>query len=149
LSIPTGDRHAPLNLSLQEQKEKALHALLGQVEGLAVRRPVLLVVEDAHWSDPTSRELFDVIIDRVLTMRILMIVTFRPEFTPAWVGRSHVTLQSQSSGTPAMHANTQELIRRGGFGSPTMFVDTDMYFGNDRLALVRDAVQRLRGSLIP
>jgi 2-hydroxychromene-2-carboxylate isomerase len=48
-----------------------------------------------------------------------------------------------------LRANSDELIRRGGFGSPTMFVGTDMYFGNDRLALVRDAVQRLRGSLIP
>jgi 2-hydroxychromene-2-carboxylate isomerase len=48
-----------------------------------------------------------------------------------------------------LRANTEELIRRGGFGSPTMFVGTDMYFGNDRLTLVRDAVQRLRGSLIP
>jgi len=48
-----------------------------------------------------------------------------------------------------LRANTEELIRRGGFGSPTMFVGTDMYFGNDRLTLVRAAVQRLRGSLIP
>jgi 2-hydroxychromene-2-carboxylate isomerase len=48
-----------------------------------------------------------------------------------------------------LRANTEELIRRGGFGSPTMFVGTDMYFGNDRLTLVRDAVHRLRGSLIP
>jgi 2-hydroxychromene-2-carboxylate isomerase len=48
-----------------------------------------------------------------------------------------------------LRANTEELIHRGGFGSPTMFVGTDMYFGNDRLTLVRDAVQRLRGSLSP
>jgi 2-hydroxychromene-2-carboxylate isomerase len=48
-----------------------------------------------------------------------------------------------------LRANTEELIRRGGFGSPTIFVGTDMYFGNDRLTLVRDAVQRLRRSLIP
>jgi 2-hydroxychromene-2-carboxylate isomerase len=48
-----------------------------------------------------------------------------------------------------LRANTEELIRRGGFGSPTMFVGTDMYFGNDRLTLVRDAVHRLRGSRIP
>jgi class 3 adenylate cyclase len=55
LSIPTGDRYPPLNLTPQKQKEKTLHVLLAQVEGLAAKRPVLMVSEDVHWSDPTSR----------------------------------------------------------------------------------------------
>ena len=91
LSIPIGDRYAPLNLTPQKRKEKTLHAQLAQVEGLAARQPVLMVFEDAHWSDPTTRESLDLIVDRVATLRVLMIVTFRPEFTPAWIGRPHVT----------------------------------------------------------
>ena len=56
LSIPTGDRYPPLNLSPQKRKEKILQAQLAQVEGLAARQPVLMVFEDIHWSDPTTRE---------------------------------------------------------------------------------------------
>jgi len=52
LSIPTGDRYPPLNLSPQKQKEKTRHALLAQVEGLATKQPVLTLWEDVHWSDP-------------------------------------------------------------------------------------------------
>jgi predicted ATPase len=62
-----------------------------RVEGLAARQPVLMVFEDVHWSDPTTRESLDLLIDRVPTMRVLVIITFRPEFTPPWVGRGHVT----------------------------------------------------------
>ena len=92
LSIPTGDRYPPLNLTPQKRKEKTLHAQLAQVEGLAARQPVLMVWEDVHWSDPTTRESLDLLIDRVPTLRVLMILTFRPEFTPPWIGRPHVTM---------------------------------------------------------
>jgi class 3 adenylate cyclase/tetratricopeptide (TPR) repeat protein len=92
LSIPTGDRYPPLNLSPQRQKEKTLHALLAQVEGLAAKRPVLMLSEDVHWSDPTSQELLDLTVDRVTSLSVLLIITYRPEFTPLWAGRSHVTL---------------------------------------------------------
>jgi class 3 adenylate cyclase/predicted ATPase len=94
LSIPTGDRYPPLNLTPQKQKEKTLHAQLAQVEGLAKRQPVLMVFEDAQWSDPTTRELLDLLIDRVPTLRVLVIITFRREFAPPWVGRPHVSLLS-------------------------------------------------------
>jgi class 3 adenylate cyclase/tetratricopeptide (TPR) repeat protein len=92
LSIPTGDRYPPLNLTPQKRKEKTLHALLAQLEGLAARQPVLMVWEDVHWSDPTTRESLDLLIDRVPTLPVLMILTFRPEFTPPWIGRPHVTM---------------------------------------------------------
>ena len=92
LSIPTGDRYPPLNLTPQKRKEKTLHAQLAQLEGLAARQPVLMVWEDVHWSDPTTRESLDLIIDRVPRLRVLMILTFRPEFTPPWIGRPHVTM---------------------------------------------------------
>jgi class 3 adenylate cyclase/tetratricopeptide (TPR) repeat protein len=91
LSLPAGERYAPLNLTPQKQKEKTLQALVAQVAGLAARQPVLMVFEDAQWSDPTSLELYDLIIDRVPTNRVLLIITFRPEFSPPWTGRPHVT----------------------------------------------------------
>jgi class 3 adenylate cyclase/predicted ATPase len=92
LSIPTGDRYPPLNLTPQKRKEKTLDALLAQLEGLAARQPVLMVWEDVHWSDPTTRESLDLLIDRVPTLRVLVILTFRPEFTPPWIGRPYVTM---------------------------------------------------------
>src|SRR6185437_8990296 len=82
LSIPTGDRYPPLDLTPQKRKERTLHALLAQTEGLAARHPVLMVWEDVHWSDPTSREGLDLLIDRASMLRVLVILTFRPEFTP-------------------------------------------------------------------
>jgi class 3 adenylate cyclase len=94
LSIPTGDRYPTLDLTPQKRKEKTLEALLAQVEALAERQPVLLVVEDAHWADPTSLELFELIVGRASSLPLLAIVTFRPEFVPPWVGRPQVTLIS-------------------------------------------------------
>jgi class 3 adenylate cyclase/tetratricopeptide (TPR) repeat protein len=91
LSLPAGERYPPLDLTPQQQKERTLQALAAQVEGLAARQPVLLLFEDAHWSDPTSLELLDLIIDRVPALRVLLIVTFRPEFTAPWTGRPRVT----------------------------------------------------------
>jgi predicted ATPase len=69
LSIPTGDRYPSLNLSPQKRKEKTLLALLPQVSGLTARQPVLMVVEDVHWSDPTTREVLDLIGPRASAAR--------------------------------------------------------------------------------
>jgi predicted ATPase len=91
LSLPTGERYPPLDLTPLKQKERTLQALVTQVEGLAARQPVLMLFEDAQWSDPTSLDLLDLIIDRVPALPLLLIITFRPEFTPPWTGRSHVT----------------------------------------------------------
>jgi tetratricopeptide (TPR) repeat protein len=91
LSLPIGERYPPLGLTPHKQKERTLRALVAQVEGLAARQPVLMLFEDAHWSDPTSLELLDLIIDRAPALPVLLIVTFRPEFTPPWSGRPHVT----------------------------------------------------------
>ena len=92
LSIPTGDRYPPLNLTPQKRKEKTLRAQLTQVEGLAARQPLLVVFEDIQWSDPTTRELLDLIIDLAPKLKALVIITFRPEFIPPWLGRPHVTM---------------------------------------------------------
>jgi predicted ATPase len=88
LSIPTNEHYPALDLTPQKRKEKTLAALVAQVEGLSTREPVLMVFEDVHWSDPTTRESLDLLIDRVPTLRAMVIITFRPEFTrPGSVAR--------------------------------------------------------------
>ena len=104
LSLPIGERYPPLDLTPQKQREKTLRALMAQVEGLAARQPVLLLLEDAHWGDPTSLELLDLIIDRVPALPLLLIVTFRPEFSPPWTGRPHVTSLGLSRLAPRQRA---------------------------------------------
>ena len=89
LSLPSSA--ADLNLSPQRKREKLFEAMLSQLEAEARRRPVLMVFEDAHWIDPTSRELLDLTVDRVRRLPVLLVITFRPEFQPPWGGRSHVT----------------------------------------------------------
>jgi predicted ATPase len=96
LSVPTGDRYPPLNLTPQKRKERTLHAQLAQVEGLAAQQPVLMAWEDVHWSDRTTRESLDLLVDRVPALRVLVIITFRPEFTPPWIGHPHVTILTLS-----------------------------------------------------
>ena len=91
LSIPTGDRFAPLNWSPQRKKEKTIDALLQQLEILSRHWAVLLVYEDAHWSDPSSRELLSICVERVPRLPLLLIMTSRPEFEPPWSGRANVT----------------------------------------------------------
>jgi class 3 adenylate cyclase/predicted ATPase len=92
LAIPSGGRYPPLALSPQRRKERTLAALLTQLEGLAARQPVLALYEDVHWSDPTTLELLDLIVDRIPGSRVLVLITFRPEFRPPWIGFAHVSL---------------------------------------------------------
>ena len=113
LSIPTGDRYPPLTLTPQKRKEKTLHAQVAQLEGLAARQPVLMLWEDVHWSDPTTREALDLFIDRVSTLRVMMILTFRPEFTPPWLGRSHVTMLNLNRLAPRQGAEMMVHVAGG------------------------------------
>jgi class 3 adenylate cyclase len=89
LSLPNSA--AALNLTPQRKRQLLLEALVRQLEGLARTRPVLMVFEDAHWSDATSRELFGLTIDRVKDLPIALFVTYRPEFAPPWGNRPHLS----------------------------------------------------------
>jgi predicted ATPase len=60
------------------------------MQALTRSSPVLMIFEDAHWTDPTSLEVFGRVVDRIRTQRVLLVVTFRPEFEPPWIGRPHV-----------------------------------------------------------
>ena len=90
LSLPNSA--ADLNLSPQRKRQKLFEALLHQLESLARVRPVLMVVEDAHWIDPSSRELLDLMFVRVSGLPVLLVVTFRPEFQHGWSGQAHVSM---------------------------------------------------------
>ncbi|MGO9327256.1 MAG: AAA family ATPase, partial [Steroidobacteraceae bacterium] len=91
LSLPNDGRYPALALTPQQRRQRTMEALMVQTEALTRSSPVLMIFEDAHWTDPTSLELFGRAVDRIATLRVLLIVTFRPEFEPPWIGRAHVT----------------------------------------------------------
>jgi len=91
LSLPNDGRYPAVDLTPQQRRQRTLEALGLQMEALARSCPVLMVFEDAHWSDPTSLELFGRAVNRIRRLRVLLIVTFRPEFEPSWIGQPHVT----------------------------------------------------------
>jgi class 3 adenylate cyclase len=94
LSLPNDGRHPTLELTAQQRRQHTLEALRSQIEALAERSPVLMVFEDVHWADPTSLELFELIVERASRLPLLAIVTFRTEFVPPWVSHPQVTLIS-------------------------------------------------------
>jgi class 3 adenylate cyclase/predicted ATPase len=91
LSLPNDGRYPVLPLDPQQRRQRTLEALTAQVEALSRQKPVLMILEDAHWADPTSLEAFSRAVDRIRTHGVLLIVTYRPEFEPPWIGRPHVT----------------------------------------------------------
>ena len=91
LSLPLAADSVPLHLSSEQQKQQTLHSLLAILLRIAAQQPVLFVMEDLHWVDPTTLELLSQLIDQGPTTRILILLTFRPDFSPPWMGRAHFT----------------------------------------------------------
>jgi len=91
LSLPNDGRYPPVEVEPQLRRQKTLKALGSQIEALARINPVLLICEDAHWADPTSLELFARAVDLAASHRLLILVTFRPEFSPPLIRRPHVS----------------------------------------------------------
>jgi predicted ATPase len=91
LSLPNDGRHQALELTPEQRRQKTLNALTAQMEALARQKSLLMIFEDAHWSDPTSLEAFGRTVDRIKSLRVLLIVTHRSEFEPPWIGRPYVT----------------------------------------------------------
>ena len=91
LSLPNDGRYPAIDLAPEQRRQRTLEALTTQVAKLASQRPVLMIFEDTHWTDPTSLEAFGRTVDQIKTLPALFIVTFRPEFNAPWAGRSHVT----------------------------------------------------------
>jgi class 3 adenylate cyclase/predicted ATPase len=91
LSLANDGRYPALELTPQQRRQKTLEALIAQIETLSRQSPVLMIFEDAHWADPTSLETFGRLVDRIRTLRVLLLVTLRPEFDAPWVGRPYVS----------------------------------------------------------
>jgi class 3 adenylate cyclase len=88
----TGGRGYPVSdMTPQRQKQRTLEVLVEQLEGLSAEQPVLLIYEDVHWIDPTTRELLGFAIERIQRLPVLAIITFRPEFSPPWSGQPHMS----------------------------------------------------------
>ncbi len=89
-SIPFEGHYPPIEMSPAEQKEHLIAALLALFEGLTMEAPLLALLEDAHWIDPSSLEVFSRLVDRIPKLRTFLIITYRPEFFPPWLGQGHV-----------------------------------------------------------
>jgi tetratricopeptide (TPR) repeat protein len=91
LSLPNDGRYPTPSMTPEQRRQKTLEALGSQMEALSRSNPVLMMFEDAHWADPTSLEVISRVVDQLRNLRVLLIVTFRPEFDPPWIGRPYVT----------------------------------------------------------
>jgi TOMM system kinase/cyclase fusion protein len=91
LSLPLPADYAPLTVSPARQKQQTLRALLTILLRIAAQQPVLFVMEDLHWVDPSTLEFLSLLVDQGPTARLLTLLTFRPDFTPPWTGRAHLT----------------------------------------------------------
>jgi class 3 adenylate cyclase/predicted ATPase/energy-coupling factor transporter ATP-binding protein EcfA2 len=92
LALPVpAHAYPPLNLSPQRQRQKTLETIGAILLELAEQQPVLFIVEDLHWTDPTTLELLNLIIEQTPTASLLVLLTCRPHFQPAWHHRSYIT----------------------------------------------------------
>jgi predicted ATPase len=91
LSLPLPERQPPLTLSPQRQKQKTQEALVSWLVEEAERMPLYCAWEDLHWADPSTLEVLHLLLAQIPTARLLTVLTFRPEFTPPWGSRSHIT----------------------------------------------------------
>jgi len=91
LSLPLPAEYAPLPLSPGQQKQQTLHALLTILLRIATQQPVLFVMEDLHWVDPSTLEWLSLLVEQGPTVRLLVLLTFRPDFRPPWTGRARFT----------------------------------------------------------
>jgi class 3 adenylate cyclase len=89
LSISAGDRYPGSHLGPEALKEATVRALAGQFSALSAKQPVLLIVEDAHWIDPTTQEALDMLLPNIADQRILAAITYRPDYRPRWSGLAH------------------------------------------------------------
>ncbi len=121
-AAPDASPLAPRGAASETDRRSFIAAFHEWIVALAETRTVLLVVEDVHWCDPTSREAIDGLIGLVRTARVLLVVTFRPSFTPTWKGTGidHLTLQPLA---PDEARALVAAIPRGVLGDAAAIVD--------------------------
>jgi len=93
LSIPDGNRHLVDGLSPRRKRELLFDAMARQFRTVVQDGPLLVVLEDIHWADPTTLDFLQVMVESVVSLPILLVVTTRPEVPPAWTTHPHVTVQ--------------------------------------------------------
>ncbi|MDX1487677.1 MAG: adenylate/guanylate cyclase domain-containing protein, partial [Acidiferrobacterales bacterium] len=91
LSLPLSERYPEVTSSPQELKKKILEVIVGLIEAMASKHPVLMVVEDIHWIDPSTLKLISLFIEQLSFTRLLLLITSRPEFGLPWTAHGHVT----------------------------------------------------------
>src|SRR3984957_13896354 len=104
LSIPCEQRYGAPFMTPQKHKDETLRTLVDLTEAAARRQPSMMLFEDAHWADPTTLEVLDLLIDRAKTVPLLVVLTHRPEFQPRWFGQGHVGALNLSKLTRAQSA---------------------------------------------
>lgn len=92
LSVPTGGRYPEPDLSPQRRKERTFAALRHRLDALTRERPVVMLFEDAHWADPSSLDLLDGLVERLAGLKVLLVISYRSEFVPPWVGHAGASL---------------------------------------------------------
>ena len=91
LSLPNDGRYPTPELTPPQRRQKTLEALTRQIEAMSRQSLVLVIFEDAHWADPSSLEAFSQLLDKIDALRVLLFITFRPEFAAPWPGGPHIT----------------------------------------------------------
>jgi predicted ATPase len=99
--------YPPLNFSSQRQRQKTLETLVAILQELAEHQPMLFIVEDLHWTDPTTLELLNLVIDQTPTASLLVLLTCRPTFQPAWHHRSYLTEMTVNR---LSHAQVEQIV---------------------------------------
>jgi class 3 adenylate cyclase/tetratricopeptide (TPR) repeat protein len=122
LAVPNRGRYPPLPADPQRRRELTFMAFVRQLQGLAEKKPVLMIFEDAHWIDSTSLELLELIVESVPRLPVLFLATFRPELELPWTGQPHVTSLTLSR---LGHRETERLAERvaGGKSLPIEILD--------------------------
>src|SRR5215475_280663 len=115
LSIPLGDTYEALSLTPEQQRQRTLTTLLAMVTSWAEQRSVLLVIEDLHWVDPSTREFLDLLIDQVPTLPLCVVLTCRPSFQPPWGLRTYLTPLQLAR---LSHAHVEAMVKRITGGRP-------------------------------
>jgi class 3 adenylate cyclase/predicted ATPase len=110
LSVPMAEHHyPPLNLSPQRQRQKTLETIVAILQEEAERHPVLFIVEDLHWTDPSTLDLLHLLIEQTPTTSILTVLTCRPTFQPSWSHRSYL---SEITVNRLSHTQVEQIVNR-------------------------------------
>ena len=113
LSLPLPAEYTPLPVSPEQQKQQTLHALLTITLRIAAQQPVLFIMEDLHWVDPTTLEFLSLLVDQGPTARLLVLCTFRPDFRPPWTGRAHLSQVTVTRLSPSQAAAVLRQVADG------------------------------------